>query len=230
MSFILNIDSSTEIAAVSLAENGEASFTIINQNQKDHAAFLHNAINDVMQKSSLQLRSLSAIAVTNGPGSYTGLRVGMASAKGLCYALNKPLITVGTLPAMAKTIIDNQQEYTSTHFFCPLIDARRMEVYTALYDKDLNEIFPPMALILDENSFGETLKTNNICFFGSGARKFESVLSHKKAAFLPVPEIINSIDRLSFKKFSTGDFTDLIDSEPLYIKNFHSSPDLSNKK
>src|SRR3954463_8376101 len=134
MSFILNIDTSIESAAVCIAENGTELHTISNSTKKDHATFLHNAIKNIIEITSIGLQSLDAIAVANGPGSYTGLRVGMASAKGLCYALNKPLITLGTLNILTKGVIDDKKKFIGPLLYCPLIDARRMEVYTALFD------------------------------------------------------------------------------------------------
>ena len=122
MSMILNIDTSSESASVSIASDGELLYSLVNENQKDHAGFLHQAIKMVMEMASAALSSLSAIAVVHGPGSYTGLRVGMASAKGLCYALNKPFITIGTLDMMANAAI-NSDENLNSNLFCPLIDA-----------------------------------------------------------------------------------------------------------
>jgi tRNA threonylcarbamoyladenosine biosynthesis protein TsaB len=231
MSIILNIDCSTETASVCVAENGTVLHSISNSHQKDHAAFLHNAIHDILKKSLLELRSLAAIAVASGPGSYTGLRVAMASAKGLCYALEKPFITVGSLNILANAaILATKDEKLEQSLYCPMIDARRMEVYTALFDNEMAEITTPHALILDENSFSEQLKTNKIFFFGNGAAKFEGILLSKNAIFLPVGVPDFSMSILSFKKFKEKNFTGLIDSEPLYIKEFHSSPDLFNKK
>jgi tRNA threonylcarbamoyladenosine biosynthesis protein TsaB len=237
MSLILNIDTSTETASVCIAEDGNELSTIANPYQKDHAAFLHNAIKDIIQKNSLKLNSLAAVAVTNGPGSYTGLRVGLASAKGLCYALNKPLITVGSLEVLAKTAIGYVIAENESAFYCPLIDARRMEVYTAIFDQHMNEVSEAKALILNENSFAEILSSKKMYFFGSGAAKFEAFLSkhkaflsNKNAAFLTIKETMASMSSLSFQRFLKKKFTDLIDSEPLYIKDFHSSPDFSNKK
>ena len=230
MSLILNIDTSTETASVCIAEDGGVLTSISNPHQKDHAAFLHNAINDIIKKNSLKLSSLSAIAVTKGPGSYTGLRVGMASAKGLCYALNKPLITIGSLEVMANAVIEAIGPQNEPALYCPLIDARRMEVYTALYDSQMKEMSTPKALILNESSFEEILSNQKVYFFGSGAAKFETVLSNKNAFFLPIERSMVSMSRLSFNQYLERKFTDLVDSEPLYIKDFHSSPDFSNKK
>lgn len=227
MSLILNIDCSGGIASVSIAENGIVLDAVTNHDQKDHAAFLHHAIENITKKKSIELKSLAAIAVTSGPGSYTGLRVGMATAKGLCYALSKPFITIGTLNAMAQAVISNKKD--KSLLYCPLIDARRMEVYTALFDADMNIVSAPVAMILDEHSFKEILKNKTICFFGSGAEKLKGVLLSKNTHFTTAPEIFSAMSKLSFEQFLAKKFTDLVDSEPLYIKDFHSSPDKSNK-
>jgi tRNA threonylcarbamoyladenosine biosynthesis protein TsaB len=125
MSYILNIDSSTEQASVSISKDGNILSVLFNEVQKDHASFLHTAIEKLTIKCGISLVNIDAIAVTIGPGSYTGLRVGLAAAKGLCYALNKPLITLSTLKAMAKQAV-MQQDFPDKYYYCPMIDARRM--------------------------------------------------------------------------------------------------------
>ena len=144
MSVMLNIDTSLENASVSIAENGEILSYLTNSVQKNHAVFLHIAIDKLLTLNSLQPPDLDAIACTIGPGSYTGLRVGLAAAKGLAYGLHIPLISVGTLNAMARTAI-LQQNNNGDFLYCPLIDARRMEVYTALYNAEQEELEPANA-------------------------------------------------------------------------------------
>ena len=230
MGLILHIDTSSETAYTCLAEHGIISHTIENTSTKDHAAFLHTAIKELLSLASLTQSSLTAIAVSNGPGSYTGLRVGMAAAKGLCYALDIPFITVGTLTVMAHAVLRKRAGISGDNFlYCPMIDARRLEVYTAIFDKHMNELLPPTALILNENSFEETLKENFMLFFGSGAGKFEAIVRNEKAFFIPVTEIIQSLNELAFLKFINHDFTSLAYSEPFYLKEFHSSEG-QNKK
>src|SRR3954463_10682013 len=146
MSFILNIDTSIESAAVCIAENGTELHTISNSTKKDHATFLHNAIKNIIEITSIGLQSLDAIAVANGPGSYTGLRVGLATAKGLCYALNKPLILLNTLEVMAHAAIKetfNTRHSVADILYCPMIDARRMEVFTGIYNEQIENIVKP---------------------------------------------------------------------------------------
>ncbi|MBA2250622.1 MAG: tRNA (adenosine(37)-N6)-threonylcarbamoyltransferase complex dimerization subunit type 1 TsaB, partial [Chitinophagaceae bacterium] len=144
MALILNIDTCTENAIVSLANNDVIIGTMNNSNQKDHASFLHTAIKNLLDKSGILISQLNAIAVTAGPGSYTGIRVGMAAAKGLAYALQIPLISLNTLEVIAMCSIIQSENKDA--FFCPMIDARRMEVFTAVYDQFLKEIIAPCAM------------------------------------------------------------------------------------
>ena len=147
MALILNIDTSLETASVCLAKDAVAVKLLINENQRDHASWIHNAIHLALQDSGCLITELEAVAVSNGPGSYTGLRVGLATAKGLCYGLGIPLITISTLKMMATAV-----KHKASDLICPMIDARRMEVFTAVYNKDLLELSPAQAMIIDETS------------------------------------------------------------------------------
>ena len=228
MSLILHMDAAVT-ASVSIAKDGNLLQYAVNTTQKDHAAFLNNAITELLQSSGFTLASLDAIAVASGPGSYTGLRVAMASAKGLCYALQKPFITIGTLPILAKAAIMHTTSGPDD-LFCPMIDARRMEVYTAVYDRDLKEIMKPVPVILEENSFSTLLAKNKMYFFGDGATKFKPVQSHKNAYFITAKNEVEAFAKLAYERFIKNIFTDLVDSEPLYVKDFHSTPSSHNKK
>ena len=148
MSLILNIDTALDTASVCIAKDGRSLGLAVNENQKDHAAWLHIAVNEILKKPSYSINQLEAVAVSIGPGSYTGLRIGLASAKGFCYALNIPLIAVTTLEIMALAVKEE-----ATTLICPMVDARRMEVFSAIYEKDLGEKSPPQAMVIDENSF-----------------------------------------------------------------------------
>lgn len=221
MSLILNIDTSLETASVSIAKEGVLIVSKANEIQKEHASFLHIAIQELLTISSLGIDQIEAIAVTNGPGSYTGLRVGLASAKGLCFALNKPLITIGSLNVMARTVIGSSEGIIpATQLYCPMIDARRMEIYTAVFDSNMKEILPPCAMILNEHSFHEIIKDNSILFFGNGSEKWKGIITSQNAVFANVPDTIPAVCRMSFERFINSDFTDLTYSEPLYIKEF----------
>ena len=222
MSLILNIDISTNTALINIAENGLIVQEEKNKEQKDHAAFLQPAIKSLIKKAAITLNDLAAIAVAYGPGSYTGLRVGMASAKGLCFALNKPLITVSSLEILAAAVIGKlEQNNIDNILFCPMIDARRMEVFTATYNSGLNIISSPSAIILDESCWVKELLNGQVAFFGNGAAKWEQLCSHKNALFLSTPDNSLAMSKLSFQKMLNQDFADLVYSEPLYIKEFY---------
>ena len=216
MNLILNIDTAQENAMVCLADCGIPLFTITNSVQKEHAVFLHKAIKKLQDKSGISLNQLSAIAVTKGPGSYTGIRVGMSAAKGLCYALKKPLITIDSLELLASDIIKNL--YNDSQLICPMIDARRMEVFTALFDFKLNVLNPPSAMIVDQKSFQEILMSKQIYFTGSGSAKTIELINHQNAFFIPENNIPESMGILSYNKHIKSDWADLAASDPLYVK------------
>lgn len=220
MALILNIDSSTKTASVSLSENGEIVQFAENHIQKDHSAFLHQAIKEIMTRQKVGFNQLSAIAATHGPGSYTGLRVGMATAKGLCYAASLPLILVGTLPCIAKAAVNKAE---SIHdLFCAMLDARRMEVFTALYNNELNEVIPPSALILDADSF-KNYTEKKIIFAGDGVEKFQKISTATNWEYYPQINIVQSLAQLSFQYFNNREFASLAYSTPFYLKEFQST-------
>ncbi len=222
MSLILHIDTALVSATVSIAENGVLLHSLQNEIQKDHAAFLHPAIEKLCSDLTIKLSDLSAIAVTEGPGSYTGLRVGMASAKGLCYALDKPLICIGSLPLLAHAAIKTIETAKAENArFTAMIDARRMEVYTAVYDEKLNCVQAPHAKIIDEQSYQEILQ-QPVYFFGSGAAKFQTISVSENAHFIEVNDCVHSLSHLSHEKFIQQQFSDLANTEPLYVKEFYS--------
>jgi tRNA threonylcarbamoyladenosine biosynthesis protein TsaB len=220
MSFILNIDTSLETASVSIAKNGILLSFQVNEVQKEHAAFVHIAIQELLQKENLSPKDLSAVAVTIGPGSYTGLRVGLSAAKGLCFALNIPLITMSTLEVMAKDASLNNEINIDT--FCPLIDARRMEVFTALYDHNLQEMEAPNAQILTDLSFYENFNKKSMLFFGSGMQKWKNICTHPNAYFLEQRNIFNAMIIISFNKFLQQNFSAIHTTVPLYVKAFYN--------
>jgi tRNA threonylcarbamoyladenosine biosynthesis protein TsaB len=225
MALILNIDTAVEIGEVNLAENGSTLRFRANSNQKDHAAWIQTAILEIMKETGYSMHDLQAVAVSNGPGSYTGLRVSLATAKGICYALQIPLITIGTLEIMAATATRQLSgELTkSADLLCPMIDARRMEVYMAAYNRKLEEIIKPQAVILDGDFFGQLLEKNKILFFGNGSHKLKNKLLHPGAVFADVSPGANDMVRLSHRDFLKKNFADLAYTEPLYIKEFYSA-------
>lgn len=225
MSWILNIDTSLESAYVSLTKDGVIIACRSNENQKDHASFLEPAIKEVANEVGIPLAELSAIAVISGPGSYTGLRVGMASAKGLCYALNKPLILLNNLEILTLAAINQYEEKIdkTSVIFCPMIDARRMEVYTAAYDEKLSVIEYPHALILDAESYSNFLTNGTVIFFGNGSKKWKTLCSHKNGRFMTITQKTVAINQLSFQMLATQSFTEIAYAEPLYIKEFYTT-------
>ncbi|MGG9961701.1 tRNA (adenosine(37)-N6)-threonylcarbamoyltransferase complex dimerization subunit type 1 TsaB [Ferruginibacter sp. SUN106] len=219
MSLILNIDTATETAQVNFARDGIVLQSLQNVSQKDHASFVQVAIQQLLQSAALSLNDVDAIAVTAGPGSYTGLRVGMSSAKGLCYALNKPLIALNTLEVLTVAAIQEINVATSI-LYCPMIDARRMEVFTALYTQTLTSALQPCAMVLNEDSFTDQLQQNPIVFFGSGAAKWQAVCKHSNASFAVVSNVINAMAHLSDNYFQKQAFANLAYTEPFYLKEF----------
>jgi len=240
---ILNIDTATEFASICLSRDAVVIGFEENQEQKNHASFLQPAIKKMMHSLSYTLLDIDAIAVTNGPGSYTGLRVGLASAKGLCFALNKPLILLNTLKVMGLAIrieeleignwklgeneqtrnLTNDKQQTRNLLFCPMIDARRMEVFTALYDAELNEILKPTSMILDNNSFSNELANYQIIFSGNGSLKMKELQLNNNASFSDVQYSAKNMIGLSEKMFEQKMFADLAYAAPDYHKEFYTT-------
>ena len=220
MSIILNIETALSTAFVSISRDGSMLQHLTNTLQKEHASFLHPAIKEILKNTKLQTRDIDAIAVSGGPGSYTGLRVGFAAAKGLCYALGKPLICISTLAVMAQAAQLAMREETG-YLYCPMIDARRTEVFTALYSAVGVEIFPPYAMLLDNSSFTAELQSNKILFSGSGAIKFQKICTHENAHFAHIESSVEAMNILSVQKFRQKEFADTVNSTPLYVKEFY---------
>jgi len=224
MSKILCIDTALETGSVSIAHDGEVEAVRTNSSQMDHAAWLHMAAAEVLRDSDISLKQLDAVAVTSGPGSYTGLRVAMAAAKGFCYATSLPLITETTLKLIA---VRAQSEIASGQYqppplICPMIDARRQEVFTALYSSDLQIIQPPSAVVLDENTFESELKHGIVIFAGNGAAKWSRMIEHVNAVYLHESYKPEDFARIAHQKFEMSDFTELAYSEPQYFKNVYT--------
>jgi len=226
MSLILNIDTSSENASICIARNGDSIAMLENGQQKDHAAWIHPAIKLILKQVQISVQNLNAVAVAAGPGSYTGLRVGMSTAKGLCYALNIPLITENTLRVMAlaaKQVIEDRVDMKNI-LISPMLDARRMEVFTALFREDLQEVLPSCALILDSDTFSEYLLKSEIFFSGNGSTKFRPFVTHDHAIFSEVHHSAVHLATLSNKKFVAKQFDDIAYTEPLYLKEFYTVP------
>jgi len=174
----------------------------------------------MLEQARAEMKALEAVAVSAGPGSYTGLRVGMAAAKGICYALRIPLITVNTLRLMAEAMVPRAKEEKA--LICPMIDARREEVFTAIYSAGMEEILAPQALILDKTSFEQILADNRIIFSGSGAGKWKILTPSKNALFCNQIIVTESFMRISARYLAEKKWTGLISSEPIYLKEFYT--------
>ncbi len=221
MALILSIDTSLEEASICIAEGERVIDMKKNLRQTDHAAWIQTAIGDMLRDAGQTMRDLSAVAVTAGPGSYTGLRVGMATAKGICYALDIPLITESTLYLLAQRVkkdLSASRQYDLPVLICPMIDARRMEVFTTLYDSELNELKPAGALILDQDSFREELARHIVLFCGSGIKKWQNLCLSANAVFVEVFLNVSDLAEEALKKFNKGTFSDLAYTEPAYLK------------
>lgn len=217
MGILLNLETSSTNCSVCVAKNGEIlAIKELNSANYSHAEKLHLFIEEVLQKASLKMADLEAVAVSKGPGSYTGLRIGVSAAKGLCYALGIPLISVSTLKSMATQIKIKEDEV-----LIPVLDARRMEVYSAVFDSLGNEIRETKAEIVDENSFNEFIKTSTVHFLGSGAEKIKELFIDEKIIYHSdvVPSAIEMAS-LSSAKFNASNFEDVAYFEPYYLKDF----------
>ena len=223
---ILCLETSTAVCSVSLVDNGNVVALRESLDGQNHAEKITIFIDEVMKEAGVAYKDLDAVATSMGPGSYTGLRIGVSAAKGLCYAMEKPLIAIDTLAAMANGFVSNQQPTANsqqpTAILCPMIDARRMEVYTAFFNEKLEKISDTEALIVDENSFMELKQNNHLYLFGDGADKLANLFEnednitvvekfHCSAAYMA---------KLADEAFKNKQFVDVAYFEPFYLKNF----------
>lgn len=216
--YILQINTAFNEASIGIGLNGALVDESINTTQQEHAGFLQPAIQELCKRTGIGLKSLAAVSVMNGPGSYTGLRVGLSAAKGICYALKIPLICINTLDWIAfGNLSDN------IDLVCPMIDARRMEVFTGLYTREMNRVLEPSALVLDEQSFAAELVEERIGFVGNGAAKWE-VVCHNHNAFFPLAmHHSGHFAAMSLTHYHNKRFADLAYAEPFYTKEFFNT-------
>lgn len=216
---ILSIETSTTVCSVCISVDGVPLAYQKMFLEKSHSSLLTVIIDQLMKQVDLSMNDLDAIAVSKGPGSYTGLRIGVSTAKGLCYALDKPLIAINTLLAMAHEV--NQANHSKL-LLCPMIDARRMEVYTAIFDHKLNQIEATNAKVLDGDSFQGTLEQGQALFFGNGADKFKDFRAEEANIVLieNISPSASSIGSLAFEAYQRNEFEDLAYFEPYYLKDF----------
>lgn len=217
LAYILHIETSTKNCSVSIAADGKVlSLKEINNGNYSHAEMLHPLILDSLKESNIKISDIDAVAVGKGPGSYTGLRIGVSAAKGLCFANNLPLLSINSLEILAHT-----QQIEKEGYLVPMIDARRMEVYAAIYNTNYESIRDTQADIVTDKSYLEYLEKGDVYFFGDGAEKCKETITHKNAHFVegqfPSAE---QMALLSYEKYLQKDFEDVAYFEPFYLKDF----------
>lgn len=217
MGVLLNLETSSTNCSVCVAKDGEILvMRELNSANYSHAEKLHIFIEEVLQEASLKMEDLEAVAVSKGPGSYTGLRIGVSAAKGLCYALGIPLISVSTLKSMASQVKIKKDEV-----LIPVLDARRMEVYSSVFDAELNEVRETKAEVIDENSFQEYINEKHVHFLGSGAEKIKELFPLETISYhCEVVPSAKDMAAISSDKYNIADFEDVAYFEPYYLKDF----------
>ncbi len=218
MAHILTIDTATTACSVALVKDGTVQALRENNQGLNHSVLLAPYIDALLREHRLEVRDLDAIAVSMGPGSYTGLRIGVSTAKGLCFGAGIPLIAVPTLRALARAVADRTGEDV---LYCPMLDARRMEVYTALFDRHNHPLPPTRAEIITPDSFAEELADRTVYFFGNGSDKARPLLTSPHARFIPGVETSAAhLAPLAEQLFREGEFADTAYFEPFYLKDF----------
>jgi tRNA threonylcarbamoyladenosine biosynthesis protein TsaB len=218
---ILCIETATPVCSVALVEGAELAGLLESTRINSHSEVITVFIEQLLSENKLKVADLDAIAISMGPGSYTGLRIGVSTAKGLCYAADKPLIAIGTLQSMFSGMRQRNHPNDTELIFCPMIDARRMEVYSALFDFDGHEIRETHAEVIDENSFSDLLDKHHVVFFGDGAGKCKTVIKHSNALFDDkfYPSAAYMMNP-AIQKFEKKQFEDVAYFEPFYLKDF----------
>lgn len=221
MATLLNIETSTSVCSVALTHEGQVIFRRENYEGPSHASCLGGYVKESIDMAKHYGFKLDAVAVSCGPGSYTGLRIGVSMAKGLCFGLGIPLIGINTLEIMTCHVMF-REKYPENTLFCPMIDARRMEVYSAIYDLSLNPVKPVSADIIEADTYENFLREQSVLFFGNGAAKCRSVLTNPKALFLDkdINPLASDMLALAEKAFRERDFKDVAYFEPFYLKEF----------
>ena len=224
MAIILNIETSGKICSVALTRDGVLEFSIDDREGMKHAECLAPFVEKALAEVKRKEWTLDAVAVSIGPGSYTGLRIGLSLAKGLAYSLSVPLIGVNTLKILAVKAMFGNHPFTGEELLVPMIDARRMEVFTGVYDFSLHSLQPDGALILDADSYNVFLKDKQVWFMGDGAEKAKNVISSPNAHWIDglLPQAKDMM-ALSEKAFREEDFIDVAYSEPVYLKEYQTT-------
>lgn len=220
MPCILNIETATEVCSVAISKDNKIIFSKEETKGPSHAVLLGQFVNEAIEYLRSGNIKLDAVAVSCGPGSYTGLRIGVSEAKGICYGMNIPLIAINTLKLMAHSVI-SQNAVDGPVLFCPMIDARRMEVYDAVYNDKLQELHPISADIITEESFSDFLAEDRVAFFGNGSDKCKDVLKNPSALFLEnIYPQASAMIQLAEEAYENNNFVDVAYFEPFYLKEF----------
>ncbi|NOS56260.1 MAG: tRNA (adenosine(37)-N6)-threonylcarbamoyltransferase complex dimerization subunit type 1 TsaB [Cyclobacteriaceae bacterium] len=221
MSLLLSIETSTLGCSVALHEQGKLLHSVETQVPQSASSQLAVMIQQVFNESRKKPAELKGVAVAAGPGSYTGLRIGVATAKGLCYALEIPLVSINTLELLAYQFINSKKIESSSSLLCPMLDARRMEVYTILLDAKLNILRPTEAKVIDATSYVDLLENNSIYFFGDGAAKCQEFIKHPNARFVAdITPLASYLGEMGFAKWEKNQVEDIASFEPFYLKDF----------
>jgi tRNA threonylcarbamoyladenosine biosynthesis protein TsaB len=221
MALILNIETATEVCSVALSENGIVKECIENTEGREHASLLTVYVDKLLTNNRIKASDLDAVAISMGPGSYTGLRIGVSAAKGICYATEKPLIAVSTLQSMASGFVNQLKLNESEAWFCPMIDARRLEVYTAFYDASAIPCSEISAEIITASSFSDILDQHRVYFFGNGSEKCISVIEHRNATFTTgFTASAKHMAPIAQKLLEQKEFKNVAYFEPFYLKDF----------
>ncbi|MBC3539149.1 tRNA (adenosine(37)-N6)-threonylcarbamoyltransferase complex dimerization subunit type 1 TsaB [Rufibacter sediminis] len=222
MAYILSLETSTTVCSVALHQNQHLLSYAELQMEKSHSSHITVMVQQVLEYAGVSMAQLDAVAVSGGPGSYTGLRIGSGTAKGLCFSLDKPLISVSTLEAMARQVV-SVTPAPERYLYCPMLDARRAEVYTCLLNHALEVQMPTEPLVLESSSFRAELEKQPIIFFGSGAAKAQELLApHPNAFYLEnVKPTAKAIGELALAKLEAAQFEDVAYYEPFYLKEVY---------
>ncbi len=227
MCLILSLETSTTVCSVAIHRGMDLLACAEVHIEQSHASKLAVLIDEVKRLGGIELNELSAVAISSGPGSYTGLRIGTSTAKGLCYARGIPLISINSLEILAYQM---SKVNISQAFLCPMIDARRMEVYCLLTDDRLNVMQPTEAKVIDEFSFSDQLENQPIIFFGNGSAKCKNVITHPNALFVnDIYPSAKQVGMMAYQKFLDKELEDVSNAEPFYLKEFLIKKPLENK-
>jgi tRNA threonylcarbamoyladenosine biosynthesis protein TsaB len=227
MACILHIETSVKIGSLAISDEGKIIFDRTSKENSSHASEMGVFAEEALRHIEKEGKKLDAVAVSEGPGSYTGLRIGVSLAKGICYGLDIPLIAIPTLQILANSMVSGksmQGESSDIKWLVPMLDARRMEVYSAVYDLNLGEVRPVEAEIIEEHSFGDKLSQGKILFFGDGSDKCKTIIKSPNAVFLDgIKPTAKDMVKLAEAFYAVKKTVDIAYFEPFYLKDFQAT-------